>query len=263
MNIFKINEQIKYYVNEIRRKTLFISIRDSSRAEMMALEINKQLRIYKDFCKGKNVYIVGGGLTEAYYNPSDKEGVYIGINRAFKNKKYKFDFLFAQDQFPEGMKEFFDYSGNNCKKMIGITGYDYDVEINESEIHGDNVLRYVLESKHMQRIPQNIIYKPFADLRGTVFSAIQFALYMYPSSIYLIGFDCSAGGDLFTNKKENYRYQLKGWTMIQRFISDYYKDIGIISINPVGLKGMFSDVYTEQYLEDKSMKAGRKNGSNE
>ena len=38
--------------------------------------------------------------------------------------------------------------------------------------------------------------------------------------------------------------------MMQIYVKNHYPDIEIISINPVGLKGMFKDVYTENYLND-------------
>ena len=255
-SILEIKSVIRYYLNELKRKTLFISLRDSCRAEMMALSINKKLEIFKDASVGKSIYIVGGGPSVKYFMPEAQNAVFIGVNRAYKNDRYKFDFLFAQDHFPEGMKDFLSYNGNNCKKMLGITGYDYDIEIHESEIHGENIFRYVLESKQMQRIPQNITIKPFADMRGTVFSAIQFALYMNPKQIFLVGFDCSAGGDIFTEKNENYGYQFISWKKISKFIKENWPEIEIVSINPVGLKGMFVDQYTEDFLQEKNKARG-------
>ncbi len=36
------------------------------------------------------------------------------------------------------------------------------------------------------------------------------------------------------------------------FAKTYYPETEIISVNPVGLKGLFHDVYTESYLNEHS-----------
>ena len=37
---------------------------------------------------------------------------------------------------------------------------------------------------------------------------------------------------------------------MQNFIMKYYDDVEIISVNPIGLRGMFKDVYTREFLKD-------------
>ena len=41
--------------------------------------------------------------------------------------------------------------------------------------------------------------------------------------------------------------------MLKDFVDDYYPDIKIISVNPVGLKGLFEDMYTKSkgYKDEK------------
>ena len=36
--------------------------------------------------------------------------------------------------------------------------------------------------------------------------------------------------------------------MFKQFKNKVYPDVEVVSINPVGLKGVFKDVYTEEYL---------------
>jgi len=36
---------------------------------------------------------------------------------------------------------------------------------------------------------------------------------------------------------------------VKKFAALHYPDTEIISVNPVGLKGMFHDMYTESYLD--------------
>lgn len=41
--------------------------------------------------------------------------------------------------------------------------------------------------------------------------------------------------------------KIKDTAFLKMFASKYYPDIKIYSINPVGLKGLFKDIYTDEY----------------
>ena len=41
---------------------------------------------------------------------------------------------------------------------------------------------------------------------------------------------------------------IHGWKKFKEFAETWYLETEIISINPVGLRGLFHDVYTESYL---------------
>ena len=148
------------------------------------------------------------------------------------------------------------YEGNNCKKFYGIIS--------------DARLKYL--TKSIRRIPpQNLrlkntsfyylspIYKGnfaydlstdlIADWAGTVFSAMQFIFYTNPKRIFLIGCDCSNGHAFKTPEAfDLYNTQKQGWLKVKEFRDNYYPNTEIISVNPVGLKGVFRDVYTKEYL---------------
>jgi hypothetical protein len=101
---------------------------------------------------------------------------------------------------------------------------------------------------------------PLGDVGGSViFSAFHFALWTYPKRIYLVGCDCTArwgiSGMHFNDISPNYNLSmndntLKGWKKMKEFCQTYYPDVEIISINPVGLKDMFQDIFTESYLTE-------------
>ena len=45
--------------------------------------------------------------------------------------------------------------------------------------------------------------------------------------------------------KENHKIKhAQGWKELKRFAEVYYPTTEIISVNPVGLRGMFKDLYT-------------------
>ena len=129
-------------------------------------------------------------------------------------------------------------------------------------------------AKHVRRCPQYLIERAYAkeyyvqdeyqnsfalDIErepltpaGIAFSAIQFILHAHPCKIYLVGCDCSKGFFYKSNITFNVEYQINAWNRVKRHIDELYPDIEIISINPVGLKGLFKDEYTDNYLESLS-----------
>ncbi|HIS88642.1 TPA: hypothetical protein IAA87_04365, partial [Candidatus Avigastranaerophilus faecigallinarum] len=97
----------------------------------------------------------------------------------------------------------------------------------------------------------DLTIEPIGDFQGTIFSALQFICYTNPQKLYIVACDCTSS----VNKEiqvlnANLSYQLKYWQSFKNFVSEVYPDLEIISINPVGLKGMFKDVYTKEYLFD-------------
>ena len=210
---------------------------------VLSYNINSYLINYRGIYKGKKICIVGCGPSIERFKNEFNFDILIGINRAFYFKQFNFDFLFAQDQFKEGFDDFTSYRNESCKKFIAMITNDVDYKINNYSLSQINGYRYVLDCIVMNKIHTEISYFPFADLKGTVFSALQFALYTCPSEIYLVGFDCDNTGNYVSKDKTNYNFQFKSWKVIKKFIEINYPAIKIYSINPVGLKGLFNDIY--------------------
>ena len=234
--------------NKIRR-LINKEIIDVVWANSLAVHYNTSFQEYRGIYEGKDIYIVGCGPTAKFYMPKeDNESIYIGVNRAFKDDRFSFDYLFAQDQMEEGMADFLSYRNESCVKFIAIIPHeDCDFKVTDSSSLMKESVRYVLAGKRMGNIPSDISVEPVADLCGTVFSALQFALFTNPRRIFLVGFDCSTGNTM-KNSKENYNYQLKGWNMIKSHLVSTKRNNTIVSINPVGLKDVFQDMYTREYL---------------
>ncbi len=99
------------------------------------------------------------------------------------------------------------------------------------------IIKVILEDKN----------QALGDFGSVIFSAIQFALYTNPKRIYLVGCDCTDNGYFYRNRK-TYNHDtslVNGWQKLKEFASIHYPNIEIISINPVGLKGLFTDTYTD------------------
>lgn len=220
----------------------------------LALKYNESFAPYRGCFAGKDIYIIGSGPTERFFvsNKKDKN-IYIGINLAYRDRRIVFDFLFAQDQFADGMEEMLSYKEDSCIKFLGIIPDDrIEYRISDNSKKMINASRYALAGRKMAEMPVDISIEPVADLHGTVFSALQFAFFTNPDHIYLVGFDCSSDNS-FIGKKHEYSYQLKSWKRIRSFAENNNILDRLISINPVGLKGYFKDQYTIEYIESNDL----------
>ena len=150
-----------------------------------------------------------------------------------------------------------NYGGVSCKKFYGNISdlrlkqvYPKIKRIPLCHILKASAASYVLSIE--QSYPLDISRQPIVDLGGTVFSALQFALYTNPKKIYIVGCDCTTGHFHPESKVgwgENLSGQVPWWKRFQQHVNDYWPHTEIISVNPVGLKGMFKDVYTQAYVD--------------
>lgn len=227
----------------------------SSISNMQALAIHKDtFGPYRNCFENKEVVVVGCGPSVAYYTPMNNV-VHIGINRAFKKQDIKFDFLFAQDSFPEGMKEINDYP---CTKFYGYLPNERTKEVTGivERIAPENYInsgakKYIIEDLVKGHWATDLAMEPIGDFQGTVFSALQFVCFGNPKAIYLVGFDCSSSVNKnLQAKAASSAYQLDAWKRFKTFIKKVHPNTKVFSVNPVGLKGEFCDVYTKPYLNN-------------
>ena len=216
---------------------------------------------YKDAFKGKKVVLIASGPTAQFYT-SQKGFIYVGVNNSCLLKNVKLDYLFCQDFYmsEEKKKAIVNYRRGLCKKFFGRIP---DIRFDKC-IHSEC-------AKHVRRVPQYLISKAEAseyyiqdeyvnsfalDIEkeplvpcGIVFSAMQFILHAHPKEIYLVGCDCSSGFFYKSDITFNANYQIITWKRIKEHMESLYPDIKMFSINPVGLRGLFEDIYTENYLD--------------
>ena len=194
---------------------------------------------------GKEVVLCATGPTLDYYDPIEN-AVHIGLKEAFKIEKIKFNYLFHHDvtgySNPIIPEEFTSYRGKDCIKFIGNS-----VQFLSNKKPEDNGVRFFNSANE---IHYQIDYFPLPDYYSIAFPALAFALWTKPKRIYIVGADCSKGYAKNTNinRVSDNSLLINGWRLMKNFAVKYYPDIEIISINPVGLKGLFKDFYTEKYL---------------
>ena len=210
---------------------------------------------FKGIYAGRDIVVVATGPSLKDYKPI-VGCVNIGVNHAFLNENLVFDYMFAQDY--HAVKEIIPrlnaYKRGECVKFYGLTmEYSGEQEINrvipESDAMVAGALRYRTDWAPIDGFKPNFYFDissmPVACCGSVVFPAMQFALWTHPKRIYIVGCDCSRNGHFVecnsgaSNGCENL---VSAWCSLKRFASRYYPDTEIISVNPVGLRGVFRDV---------------------
>lgn len=258
-------------ISDSFRGTDFKSIREDiilsvQRSITTALLHQKTFAEFRNKYHDKDVVLVGAGPTLNQFVPI-KNAVYVGLNRAFLYEMVHFDYLFTIDKagldLPDGSlyNDFFAY---DAIKFVGDQNLGPNYQIPYSKFaNAENVRHYKTTAGYLgDKIAYDIESQPLANTCSVAIQAMQFIMYTNPKRIYLVGIDCTIGskghftGKAYDTKKrgetlnDNDRWIINSWAEIKNFIQTYYPETEIISINPVGLCGLFHDVYTESYLAE-------------
>lgn len=208
---------------------------------------------FKACHKGKSVAIVGTGPSLNYY--TQIEGIpHIGVNGSFLNENITLDYYFLRHYIHEW-----------CEKLKYYNFVKFFAAVRNSN-SSDKFPEYILEENggriffNTQDMPgtklrTNIEHYPLMAGHSIIFPALHFALYTRPKKIFLVGCDCSLSGHFNGTKNSSISDQvmvplwISDYRELKRFAAIHYPDTELISVNPVGLKGMFHDVYTQSYLD--------------
>lgn len=201
---------------------------------------------YKNFNQGKDVVLLATGPSLNNYNPI-KNAIHVGVNSAFKFDKVKLDYVFFQDALSYGGQYIKELNQYPACKFYGILqdSISQDWLVSETDAITAKAERYYVISQ-WKYAPVHFTYdisnEPLGCAGSVVFAALQLILWTNPKRIYLVGCDCSE--DYFDGMKTNSSAQhlIDGWKKLKEFVSIYYPEIEIVSINPVGLKGLFKDI---------------------
>lgn len=227
--------------------------------------IHKNFIPYKNCNIGKEIVILAGGPTFKYYNNAlcNSNIIKCGINGIIALVD-DLDYLITEDYFvdDENLNNKIDnYKGNNCKKFYGILPHKRLQDVNKNRIFTERIkphniynadaIQFLISDVFCDRWAINIDTEAIGDFGGAVFSALQILLYTHPSKIYLVGCDCSNADLAYENNRKNicnHESKIEKFKLFKKFADRIYPDIEIISINPIGLKGIFKDIYTKEYL---------------
>ncbi len=207
---------------------------------------------FKNCNTGKSVAIIASGPTMKYYSQIP-DIAHIGMNASFLNPNVKLDYYFTTDY--EARNAWFSELKNyDFIKFFGqySTGiFQNKYQVTEQIIYENNGRRF-FQSAPDGEIHIDIEFYPLIGYYTIALQAIQFAIYTNAKRIYLIGCDCNTAGyfDGSSQSGAATDFWLRGYIKLKAFIDRFYPEIEIISVNPCGLRGLFNDVYTEDYLAD-------------
>lgn len=211
---------------------------------------------YRGCNKGKKVVIVACGPSVDNYIPI-KDAKHLAINRAFLREDIKFDYIFMHDsvmvsKYKNKLKNY------NADKFVAYATFNRNAELfntKSADIVEIGAKRFIISDPSIPDIAggqfdviQPDITKGLIMDRGggTVFSALQFLLFTQPKELYLVGCDCTKNGYFGKIKKNTKQNLLEKteylWHEVKAFTDQYYPDVKIISINPVTLRGLFTDL---------------------
>ncbi len=232
----------------------------TQRAISVAYLHSKTFAGFKNKYLDQTIVLIGAGPSVKQFS-GIKKAIYVGLNRAFLFDKVHFNYLFTIDK--KSIEQFFDkFWDYSAIKFIGDQNISKEFQIPESELIGkSDVLRYKTTARYLPgRFAVDLETEALANSTSVSIQAMQFILFTHPKRIYLVGIDCSiakqehfigAGYDISKrgeNPQLNDMIHINDWKRIKAFAEMYYPNTEIISVNPVGLKGVFRDVYTKEYL---------------
>ena len=247
------------------------SRRDAIAAENCAREIYSALSVsklhsqvfpkFKHCNAGKNITIIGCGPTIQYYK-NEADYLNLALNKAVLLDNIDFEYMFCFDAnifktCPDYLEIIKQKKGT---KFIGKFlnpefGHNFP-EIKDEEKY--NIYRYYASKRNgipslktfEYELHSDITTYPMPDYYTIAFSALRFSLWTYPDKIYLVGLDTAPCGNFFDGPtRYHWKKMIEGYKKFKKFAQIYYPETEIISVNPVGLKGLFRDVYTQSYVD--------------
>ena len=210
--------------------------------------------------EGKAVALCGAGPSLSQYVPIP-DAMHIALNRALLREDIKFDWFIGDDW--AGIKFFQEkLLTYDCLKFLGHSVDDYKDQIPESFRVCSGARKYYTDifltgNGYDSRFVIDIDAMPIGNMPNIAIQAMQIVLFSNPSKIYLVGCDATTGH--FTNvgldKNDAKKIDessgeflssnrvIKKWQELKELIQRVYPNVEVVSINPVGLRGMFHDIY--------------------
>lgn len=243
-------ERVNHRKWKTREKKLLLEARRHNLEEVLAIskQHEKVFRKYKNIFGGKeSVVLLASGSTLNKYKPI-AGAHHIAVNGVVNNSALRdaIEYYFIQDRGTEA------YLNNilslECKEIF------FGRPVNPISVEGLVIPENWFANKknnanlYYTTYPNNefrydITTFGLPDFGSVIFSAFSFSLWMRPARIYLVGCDCSDRYFDGRERKHSLSRLIRPWIEASKFQKIYYPDIDIISINPVGLKGVFKDKY--------------------
>ena len=220
---------------------------------------------FRNAFRGKDIVIVGSGPTSKYYPPI-RDAIHIGLNLSWRREGIPIDYLFTIDGYRNLIDDAKVEDGFHrihrrvfVGKIVDRCSENCGNYYESIYLHGPSIVRFFVNDCNLdQTIHQDICYHPLADFWSVSFEALHFSLLTYPKRIFLVGCDTSPTGHFYAESDKigdifkrtisvTSKFMKVGYARMKMFAKHHYPDTEIISINPVGLRGLFKDVYKDEY----------------
>ena len=256
MNLDNIKAKIKKKIqNIIYPNGNFVYL--SALNMVAAMQNKKTFGSLKNCFQGKKVVLCGAGPSLNKYRPIEG-ALHIALNRALLYERVNFDWFIATDwvgiDFMQD--EIINY---NCLKFLGhpegapserIIPESFRIKCGAKKFYTDH---YIYMNGYNSNFIIDIDCMAIGNMPNIAIEAMQIALFTNPAELYIVGCDASQGHFKGGDKKAEVIAMEKcvgadesivKWREVKAVADTYYPDTKIVSVNPVGLKGIFEDIYT-------------------
>jgi glycosyltransferase involved in cell wall biosynthesis len=210
---------------------------------------------YKGIHAGRSAALLLSGPSLAQYVPPEPELITCGVNTVlfhYPDLHYYFlqdpGRLSHADSYVNRKTEY-DSFRPRLAKFYGMTlhRFETDGSVPYEFSHGRIIDRdgsKIEDPAVPADFSDDLATKPPAAAGSVAFPALQFLLWTGVRKIYIVGADITDGRRIGEEKaSQDYVAQnhLERWREFEAWVSKSYPEVEIVPINPVGLKGMFSD----------------------
>lgn len=244
----------------------------------------------KDSIKNKDVIVYGSSPSLNYFDSNkffSDDAIHMGVNGQINNKNLNLDYFFAGDYVPicknnitaELLKEKESKGTRICitrKVNVDPLNPKSNRFIPDSflrELDGcANMLFYT--NDYVEAVQKNYLKLLFSSYSiGQI--PLLISLFCGAARIYLVGFDqggavyadgrsrgsckvvdiekSKASEDFAHNKTPSDLKAIKGYKQVKKIRKELNLKSEVISVNPVNMKGIFSDVYTSEFVTAKGL----------
>lgn len=235
---------LNYFYNNITE----MQYRVAEQNEVCAVN-SRTFEPFRNKFRGKKVVIFATGATSNRYKPIP-DAIHIGLNFAWRKDNVVLNYLFTNDgpikKAREEMEQGFNkiINGIFISKFMDRIKHCYNNYPEDVSLRFNNVHRFYIDDSIDNPIYQDICYHPLMCCASVVFAALHFALFTYPKEIYLVGCDVANTGHFYEKgySLPNIDKIKVAYARMKMFAAQHYPETEIISVNPVGLRGLFKDL---------------------
>lgn len=205
---------------------------------------------FKNIFQGRDVVLLGCGATLNFYEPI-RDAIHVGVNHSFLKNEIPLDYFVTTDY---NISIINNIKTIKATKFIGRTALYPRICYPTTKIaEAGGSPYFVYDANFLPSLSRfNIFENPFPDYHSVIFIALQIVLLGNPAKIYLVGCDC-VPNHFDTNEGGKFLIHstfVRSWQLFREMLQEKSPSLPIISVNPIGLKDFFIDLYQNKAAVD-------------